>query len=80
MNRLLLLALTAVLTGCTTPPEYRRDGASAEQQALDRSECDRQVEQANAEMCDGVPLLTECMRSRGYSPVIGTGKWGAFCP
>jgi starvation-inducible outer membrane lipoprotein len=80
MKRLLLLALTAVLAGCTTPPDYQRDGASAEQQARDRSECNRQVEQANPSMCDEVTLLSECMRSRGYSPIIGTGRWGAFCP
>jgi hypothetical protein len=66
--------------GCASAPEYRRDGATAEQRARDLSECDLEVQKSDAGTCEQREVLTRCMAARGYSPVPGTGSYGAFCP
>jgi len=80
MNRLPLLVLVVLLAGCTTAPEYRRDGVTPEQHARDLSECDLEVQKSDAGTCDQKEVLTRCMSARGYTAVPGTGSYGAFCP
>jgi hypothetical protein len=76
----LILSILALSVGCTTLPEYRRDGGTPEQQTRDMSECDTQVQKANTPMCEVPTAMNQCMGARGYNPVPGTGRWGAFCP
>ena len=80
MNRLPLLLLVVLLAGCTTAPEYRRDGVTPEQHARDLSECDLEVQKSDAGTCEQREVLTRCMSARGYTAVPGTGSYGAFCP
>jgi len=80
MNRLPLLVLVVLLAGCTTAPQYRRDGVTPEQHARDLSECDLEVQKSDAGTCDQKEVLTRCMSARGYTAVPGTGSYGAFCP
>ena len=80
MKRLLCSLFVLLLAACTTPPEYRREGATPEQQARDLSECDLETQKSGAAICEQREILTRCMSARGYSPVPGTGHYGAFCP
>ena len=80
MNRLPLLVLVVLLAGCTTAPQYRRDGVTPEQHARDLSECDLEVQKSDAGTCEQSEVLTRCMSARGYTAVPGTGSYGAFCP
>ena len=80
MNRLPLLVLVVLLAGCTTAPQYRRDGVTPEQHARDLSECDLEVQKSDAGTCEQKEVLTRCMSARGYTAVPGTGSYGAFCP
>ena len=80
MNRLPLLVLVVLLAGCTTAPQYRRDGVTPEQHARDLSECDLEVQKSDAGTCEQREVLTRCMSERGYTAVPGTGSYGAFCP
>jgi len=80
MNRLPPLFFLLFLAGCTTAPEYRRDGVTPEQHARDLSECDLEVQKSDAGTCEQREVLTRCMSARGYTAVPGTGSYGAFCP
>jgi hypothetical protein len=80
MTRPTLLVAVLLLAGCTTAPDYRREGVTPEQHARDLAECDLEVQNSGAGTCDQREVLTRCMSARGYAAIPGTGSYGAFCP
>ena len=81
MARPLLLCLCFALTGCMSLPDYQSERpTTAEQKTQAMAACDREVSQANTGICEQRVVFDRCMRTKGYSPVIGTGSSGLCHP
>lgn len=81
MARLFALCLALAAAGCMSLPDYQSERPrTADQQAQDRSACDREVTQGSAGLCEQRVLFDRCMRAKGYTAVIGTGSSGLCHP